>query len=68
MNYTLVLDAAMLNVISQGLIELPFKLAAPVVAEIQLQINKQTNERPGTLRQQDAEPKHDHRKGGGNHA
>lgn len=42
MDYTLVLTEAMLNVISQGLMDLPFKLAAPVVAEIQAQIRKQS--------------------------
>lgn len=41
MHYTLTLTQQQLNAIAAGLSELPFKLAAPVVAEINKQIAEQ---------------------------
>lgn len=41
MTYTLALTQEQLSVIAAGLQELPFKLAAPIVAEINKQISTQ---------------------------
>jgi hypothetical protein len=41
MTYTLTLSQEQLNVIAAGLSELPFKHAAPVVAEINKQVSGQ---------------------------
>jgi hypothetical protein len=39
--YTLVLEEQMLNIVASALSELPFKVAQPVIAELQSQILSQ---------------------------
>jgi hypothetical protein len=46
MTYTLTLTQEQLNVIAAGLQEMPFKHAAPLVAEINKQISEQAKRGP----------------------
>ena len=50
-SYTLVLTEAQLNVVASGLSELPFKIAQPVIAEIQNQILQKTKEEDNSAAQ-----------------